>query len=188
VTLRDSVRRLAAGLGLGSGGVRTGPDATLGTVSEDDSPTETLVDAGVIRPVDDGYELADGFWDRWLDSMGPFREATAEQIADGVRGVRPDATVEVEDRDGRPTLVVADGWDGQTLELSRAAAIADVAAVNTLAGSDVDPTDRLACLPLLRRHLEECPDCGAALVEETDDDGDGPVVTCPDCGAELSRP
>jgi hypothetical protein len=186
VTLRDSLRRLATRLG-GDGGVRTGPDATLGTVGEDDSPTETLVDAGVLRPVADGYVLADEFGNRWLDSMGPFREATAEQIADGIRGVRPDATVGVEDRDGRPTLVVADGWDGETLELSRAAAIADVAAVNTLAGSDVDPTDRLVCLPVLRRHLEECPDCGAVLVEEADADSGSTVVTCPDCRAELSE-
>ncbi|WP_256301335.1 hypothetical protein [Haloarchaeobius salinus] len=187
MTLRDSVRRLATRLGLGSGGVRAGPEAVLGTVAEDDSPTETLVDAGVIRPVADGYVLADEFENRWLDSMAPFREATAEQIADGIRGVRPDATVGVEDRDGRPTLVVADGWDGGTLELSRAAAIADVAAVNTLAGSDVAPTDRLACLSVLRRHLGECPDCGTVLVEETDVDDGSTVVACPDCRAELSR-
>ncbi|MFC4407748.1 hypothetical protein [Haloarchaeobius iranensis] len=187
MTLRDSVRRLAVRLGLASTGVRTGPEAILGTVAEDDSPTETLVDAEVLRPVGDGHVLVDEFGDRWLDSMAPFRDATPEQIADGIRGVRPDATVGVEDRDGRPTLVVTDGWDGGTLELSRAAAIADVAAVNTLAGSDVAPPARLACLPLLRQHLDECPDCEATLVEEPDVDGGSTVRKCPDCRAELAR-
>lgn len=187
MTLRDSVRRLTARLGLSSGGgVRTGADATLGTAGDDDSPTETLVDAGVLRPVDDGYVLADEFGARWLDSMAPFRAATAEQVADGVRGVRQDATVTVEDREDGQTIVVSDAWDGVTLELSRAAAIADVAAVNTLAGSDIAPPDRLACLPVLRRHLEECPDCEASLVE-SGDDGE-PVVTCPTCGAHFGEP
>lgn len=153
-------------------------------MGDDDSPAETLVDAGVLRPDGDGYALADEFGSRWLDSMEPFREATTEQIADGVRGVRPDATVAVEERDGRGTLVVSGGWDGATVELSRAAAIADVAAVNTLAGSDVSPADRLACLPLLRDYLDECPDCETSLVEEPTPDGT--VVACPNCGAHLS--
>lgn len=186
MTLRDSLRRLASRLGLGSGGVRTGPAASLGTASEDDSPVETLVAAGVLLADGDDYVLAEEFGDRWLDAMGPFRAATDEEIADGVRGVRPDASVAVEDRDGRPTFVVSGGWDGATVELSRAAAIADVAAVNTLAGSDVDPTDRLACLPLLREQLDECPDCETPLVEEADADGNGSVASCPECGSRLS--
>lgn len=188
MTLRDSVRRLAASLGLGSDAdVRTGHRAVLGTVGEDQNPTEILADAGVLEPAGDGYALADEFGTRWLDSMEPFRTATAEQVADGVRGVRPDATVTVEDRDGRPTIVVAGGWDDATLELSRAAAIADVAAVNTLAGSGVEPTDRLACLPVLRRYLEACPDCEEQLVADGDGGPDEAVVGCPNCGAGLAE-
>lgn len=180
---------MAVALGLTSGESAGSRVDTLGTAAEDVDPTAVLVDAGVLVPEADGHALDGTFRARWLDSMGPLRDATDEELADGVRGVRPEASVGVETSDGRSSLVLSGGLGGRDTRLSRAAAMADVAAVHTLVGADVDRGNRLVCVPVLRQYLERCPECEVELVTDSvggTDVGEGPAVTtCPDCGSRL---
>ena len=120
-----------------------------------------LLDADAL--VEDGdLDLDPAFEDAWNDEMAALRERDDEALAAAVADAVPG------DVDARPEL------DGVRVEsgggsawLERPAAIADAAAVRTLAAFDVPERYRTAAAAALRLFLRTCPVCGGPVSRAT---------------------
>ena len=191
--------QLAAVLGVGDrfghgGGQPENEGAgSLGIDAEPSAVVDVLLEAGVLDEDEGGLYLTESFRNRWREAMEPLREATDEQLADGVRGIREGVDVRVESND-RGTYVVVPAPGGNALHdawLTRPVVIAEVAGVHALGGFGLDREARLAAVEPLRSFIEECPDCGGDVEETTTVDCcGGPagtaanpdhVLACVDC-------
>lgn len=195
--------RLANALGVGGTfGHDEGPPerelgGSLGGEADPDAVVDTLLQAGVLAEDAEGLYMTDEFRTRWRDAMGPLQEATLDELAEAVMGVRMDADVRAEHNERGEYVVVA-SHDGNRLHdawLTRPVVIAEVAGVNALAGSGLTREAQLLAVEPLRSFLAECPDCGGPVEETTTVDccGGPPgtaaepdhVLACTDCDSRL---
>ncbi|NHX36386.1 MULTISPECIES: hypothetical protein [Halolamina] len=151
-----------------------------------------LLDAGVLAdpPEGDDLELVDSVATEWHELIESVRGEPAAAAGDVLDLADPG----VEVRDG--ATVVTDGGLAVADWPSRAALLADLAAVGVLADRDPewgtrDREEQGRILAGLRLFVERCPDCGA-----TPELGEGTVESCcrraqvytyacPDCDARL---
>lgn len=200
--------RLVRGLGLddyfhhrppgGAPDGAEGPDTLARGNVDGETLLGELVDAGVLAAEGDHLALDPGFDEAWRAEMAALRALETGALTDAVaeEALAADArTVRDEIRDSE-WVVLSDGSGGFEAEtwLSRPVAVAEAAAARALEGR-VDEGVRLPAAGSLRMFLEECPDCGATLVESTTasccggytDPTEAPdeVIACPDCDARL---
>ena len=126
------------------------PDAVLGE----------LFRAGVLEG-DDELQLSEYFESEWKDRMSNLASAQESELLErAAASARGD--VEAETHRGRILLAGnRDVW------LSRPVAIAETAAVEALAGREIETNVRTAAARPLRLFIDRCPDCGGEAVETT---------------------
>lgn len=134
-------------------------DGTDGQDSE--AVLEALLTAGVVE--DDGGQLFlnDAFREAWTDQMATLRTAEESAFLARVEAASP-ADVEAQLHD---THVLLAG--GRDVWLRRPVAIAETAAVETLADWDLPPDVRAHAAQPLRNFLRTCPACGGPVREST---------------------
>ncbi len=150
----------------------------------------TLIDAGVVVADGEDLRLTDDFRVAFEDRMAELRTLSEQALAERAAAVAagdPDAEVHAN------RILLAGGRD---IWLSRAVAIAETAAAETLAGFDV-PTDlRAPAAEPLRTLVSTCPVCAGPVVETTLRNccgGPGtshrkphrPVLACSDCSTVV---
>jgi uncharacterized protein with PIN domain len=147
---------------------------------------ESLVAAGVIE--DDGEQLFlnDAFREDWTDRMATLRTADESELLARVEAASP-AAVETQLHDSHVLLAGdRDVW------VRHAVAIAETAAVETLADWELPVEIRAHAAQSLRNFLQTCPACGGPVRESTRQNccgGPGsvyenpehPVLACEDC-------
>jgi hypothetical protein len=164
-----------------------------GSLTEDRDPEammRALVDAGVIEPDGDQLYLDDAFRTAWEDRMVELRELSGRELAARTAAASHDS-VEGEFHDGRVLLAGdRDTW------LSPAIAIAETAAIETLADRGLSHEIRVQAAEPLRTFVRVCPVCGGEVTDTILRDccgGPGsvsgnperPVRACADCNAVV---
>ena len=127
------------------------PEAVIATLS---GAGVLVADANDLRPTD---AYRESFEARMADLRSLTETELAERAAAAAAGA---PTAEVH---GDRILLVGD----RDVRLSRAVAIAETAAVETLSGFDVPPAVRTAAAEPLRTLVRTCPVCGGDVSETT---------------------
>jgi hypothetical protein len=171
----------------GGDGVASG---TLGPSGDPETVVETLLERGVLRAEGDDLFLDDSFRRAWTERMAHLRAAPdgelATRAADAAGG-------DVDARFHGERLLLAGGRD---VWLSRAVAIAETAAVETLVEWDIPDEVRAPAARPLRTFLGTCPACGGKVRETTlqnccggpgsvFDNPERAALACADCGATV---
>ena len=121
----------------------------------------TLSGAGVLVADGDDLSPTDAYRESFEARMADLRSLTGTELAERAAAAAAGApTAEVH---GDRILLVGD----LDVRLSRAVAIAETAAVETLAGFDVPPAVRTAAAEPLRTLVRTCPVCGGDVSETT---------------------
>jgi hypothetical protein len=157
-------------------------DSPDGTVSEglgrEVDPEElmtTLVERGVLEPRDGELFLDEAFRAAWTDRMADLRTADDDELADRAAAAADRAAAAAESPttaasgtiDGRvhgDTVLLAGGRD---VWLRRPVAIAETAAVETLAEWDLPERLRAPAAEPLRTFVRTCPVCAGPVRETT---------------------
>ncbi|QSG11068.1 Membrane associated protein with Zn zinger domain [Halapricum desulfuricans] len=153
---------------------------------------ESLVVAGVVQ--DDGEQLFlnDAFREAWIDRMATLRSADESAFLDRIEAASP---ADIEAQLHNDHVLLAGGRD---VWLRPSVAIAETAAVETLAEWDLPAETRPLAAQPLRTFLRTCPVCGGPVSETTCRDccggsgsvhesPDQPVLACEDCGAAVAE-
>ncbi|WP_229114148.1 hypothetical protein [Halapricum desulfuricans] len=152
---------------------------------------ESLVAAGVVEGDGEQLFLNDAFREAWTDRMATLRADEAEFLA-RIEAASP-ADVEAQLHNDHVLL-----GGGRDVWLRRSVAIAETAAVETLAEWDLPAETRTLAAQPLRTFLRTCPVCGGPVSETTCRDccggsgsvhesPDQPVLACDDCGAAVAE-
>ena len=121
----------------------------------------TLSGAGVLVADGDDLSPTDAYRESFEARMADLRSLTETELAERAAAAAAGApTAEVH---GDRILLVGD----RDVRLSRAVAIAETAAVETLSGFDVPPAVRTAAAEPLRTLVRTCPVCGGDVSETT---------------------
>jgi len=185
--------KLVASLPLPVSFGHTDPGVDSGTLAGDVDPEavlEHLIDCGVVRAGDTEVYLTDGFREAWEDRMADLRGGTDSELAKRVARAAGD---DIEAQIHGERLLLAGGRD---VWLSRAVAIAETAAVETLAEWDVPQDLRGAAAQPLRTFVRTCPVCGGSVHETTlqnccggpgsvFDNPERAALACADCDATV---
>lgn len=160
---------------------------------------ETLLAGGALTIDGDAVDLDPTFAAAWREEMAALADLDTEALAEATFEVAHADDVSVYDGDGDPHewVVLSDGsgnFEGRTW-LSRPVAVAETAAVHALDDYLEDGGTRRAAAGPLRMFLQECPDCGTTLREESAASCCGgytgpseepePVLACPECRLRL---
>ncbi len=137
-----------------------GSDSLAGDV-DPEAMTAALVEAGTLEANDDRLRLEPSFRTAWEDRTATLRELSGERLASRAAAAAP-GPAEGAFHDGR-VLVAGD----RDVWLSRAVAVAETAAVETLADRELPAGLRAAAAGPLRTFLRDCPACGGDVVETT---------------------
>jgi len=149
-----------------------------------------LVDADVIAPDGDQLYLDDAFRAAWEDRMAELRALSGRELAARTAAASHDS-VEGEFHGERVLLAGdRDAW------LSRAVAIAETAAIETLADRDLSHELRVQAAEPLRTFVRTCPVCGGDVTDTTlrnccggpggvSGNPERPVRACADCDAVV---
>ena len=152
---------------------------SLGGEADPEELMGALVDRGVLEPRGDDLFLDEAFRAAWTDRMADLRTADDDELADRAAAAAERAAVAAEraaaaadraaaaDVDGHvhgDTVLLAGGRD---VWLRRPVAIAETAAVETLAGWDVPERLRAPAAEPLRTFLQTCPVCAGPVRETT---------------------
>ncbi|WP_255171112.1 hypothetical protein [Natrononativus amylolyticus] len=127
-----------------------------------------LAAADVLDVTAESVALTDEFRDRWDGEIAVLREYDHASLASAVLEASPVAEdVDVVDRDGQRYVVLSDGTDSITAEswVRRPNALAQTAAVRTLAAYDISESRRASAAYALGLFLTHCPACEAALTD-----------------------
>lgn len=164
-----------------------------GSLTGDTDPEammRALVEAGVIEPDAEQLYLDDAFRTAWEERMAELRELSGERLAARTAAASHDP-VEGEFHEGRVLLAGdRDAW------LSPAIAIAETAAVETLADRGLSHELRVQAAEPLRTFLRTCPVCGGRVTDTTlrnccggpgsvSGNPERPVRACADCDAVV---
>lgn len=175
-------------------------DRTAGGIGDEDADGEAvltaLVEAGVLVGEEDLRVSADAAED-WWNAMRDVADASLAELAAAVEAESPTSVrTKTYEEGGSAWIIVTDEDESLKSEtwLSRPVAISDVAAVRTLTDRGIDRRTAVDAASPLRLFLEECPDCGGAVVETSGDGccgGFGPsgptrVLACGECGQRLA--
>ncbi|MEF8852507.1 MAG: hypothetical protein V5A44_09875 [Haloarculaceae archaeon] len=162
--------RLVAGLPVAFGHADRSLDALGDAHRPADGPTddrgavavlEALVEAGVLTDAGEDLFLDEAFREAWTERMAGLRTADDETLLGRVADACP---ADVEGQRHGDRVILAGERDVRT---SRAVAIVETAAVETLGEWGVDgPTAARAAAPL-RTFLRTCPACGGRVRETT---------------------
>jgi hypothetical protein len=153
-----------------------------------------LFEAGVLEEDAEGaLFLSDAFWSAWDAEMASLREGGDDELAAAVAEAAPFEATAVDEYDG-----IGVTGQNQSIWLSRAHAVADAAAVRTMAEFDVPEPVRAPATTPLRMFLERCPLCGGETEETARklgccgpgtmgafDTPESEVLACTDCGEVL---
>lgn len=186
--------------GLEREGGESGDEGLGGTEDLDgEQLLETLLAGGALTVDGEAVDLEPAFAETWHEEMAALADLDTEALADETFEVAHAREVSVYDGDGDPHewVVLSDGsgsFQGRTW-LSRPVAIAETAAVRALEDSLDDAGTRRAAAGPLRMFLQECPDCGTGLREESAASCCGgytgpktepaTVLACPECNLRL---
>ncbi|EFW93174.1 hypothetical protein ZOD2009_04902 [Haladaptatus paucihalophilus DX253] len=151
-----------------------------------------LLDAGVVHAVGESLQLDERFRTDWRAEMESVREGDLEAA---VRAASS-SSVSVQSVDSGAYIVVSAGGVETERWLSRPVAIADVAAVRTLAEFDIDRDVRVQSASALRAFCRDCPVCDTPLEETSADsccgsgsstplDAPDDVLACPECDQRV---
>ncbi|WP_363464169.1 hypothetical protein [Halogeometricum borinquense] len=166
----------------------------LSEVTNGEDVLLALFERGVLKEDADGaLFLSDAFWSAWEAEMATLRDRDDDGVAAAVAAAAPFEAAGGTRFDG----ITVEG-NGQSIWLSRAHAIADAAAVRTLADFEVPESARAPATTALRMFLEVCPRCGGPTAETTTasdccgsgtvgsfDTPENEVLACTDCGEIL---
>lgn len=134
---------------------------SLGADVKPEALMESLAAADILIPERETLHLNEAFRDAWENRMAEFRELSGEELAERA------ATASYENVDGQfhsgRVLLAGD----RDVWLSPAVAIAETAAVETLAEWDVPEELRAPAAEPLRTFVRTCPVCGGDVVETT---------------------
>jgi len=139
-------------------------DVASGSLAADVDPEALLASlAAASVLVDDGEEvhLDESFRDAWVTRMATLRALSGSELAERAAEASPVAV----DRQFHGTRVLLAG--GRDVWLRPAVAIAETAAVETLADWDVPEERRAAAAEPLRTFVRTCPVCGGDVGETT---------------------
>lgn len=150
----------------------------------------TLVEEGVVAVDGEDLVLAQPFQEAWVEQMALLRECSLQTLADRVAAAAG-GTVETQVHDDR--ILVAGERD---VWLRRAVAIAETAAIETLADQDFPADSRVTVAGALRMFVPACPGCGGTVEETTvrnccggtgsvHSSPDQPVLACRECETVL---
>lgn len=172
-----------------------GPDdVDSGSLAADADPEALMAEllaAGVITADGEDLYLAASFREEWTARMAELRGLPGPALAERAAAASHEA-VEGEYHDGRVLLA-----GGRDVWLRPAVAVAETAAVETLAGTDLPAALRAPAAGPLRTFLRTCPACGGRVLETTLRNccgGPGglrgrperPVLACEDCDAVVA--
>ncbi|EMA66699.1 hypothetical protein C461_11678 [Halorubrum aidingense JCM 13560] len=164
-----------------------------GSLADDRDPEAmmaALVEADVIVPDGDQLYLDDAFQTAWEERMAELRDLSGAELAARTAAVSHDS-VEGSYHDGRVLLAGnRDAW------LSQAVAIAETAAVETLADRGLSHEVRVQAAEPLRTFVRTCPVCGGDVTDTTlrnccggpggvSGNPERPVRACADCDAVV---
>lgn len=164
-----------------------------GSLADDRDPQammEALVEAGVIDPDGEQLYLDDAFRTAWDERMAELRELSGEELVARTAAASHDS-VEGKYHDERVLLSGdRDAW------LSPAVAIAETAAVETLADREIAHELRVQAAEPLRTFVRVCPVCGGRVTDSTlrnccggpgsvSGDPERAVRACTDCDAVV---
>ena len=166
------------------------PPDSLGADLDPAEILQALLAAGVVAEDGPDLVLDEEFRAEWQRRMAELRTAADEELLDRVAAACPQ-DVEGHRHDDR--ILLAGDRDIRT---SRPVAIAETAAIETLASYDVPEPVRAPAATPLRTFLERCPRCGSRVEETTIQNccgGPGsayanpeqPVLACEDCEAVV---
>lgn len=164
-----------------------------GSLADDRDPEDmmrALVEAGVIVPDGEQLFLDDAFRTAWEGRMADLRELSGEELAGRTAAVSHDS---VEGAFHGERVLLAgdrDAW------LSPAVAIAETAAVETLADWGLSRDLRVQAAEPLRTFVRTCPVCGGRVTDTTlrnccggpggvSGDPERAVRACADCDAVV---
>jgi len=170
-----------------------GSDVDSGTLGEEVDPEAVmggLLERGVLRADDGDLFLDEGFRAAWEQRMADLRTAADDELAARAAAA---AGGDVDARFHGDRLLLAGGRD---VWLSRAVAIAETAAVETLAEWDVPAGLRAPAAQPLRTFVRICPVCGGEVRETTLrnccggpgsvlDNPERAALACADCDATV---
>jgi len=154
-------------------------EGSLRDVGDDDTPEdvlELLVAAGVVRVDGDHLAIDEDVAEAWRERMRAADDDWSSMVAVAERDLPGVDSARVE-RAGDETYVVVTGGSAAWLRLP--VAVAELAAVDVLAGTDLPAASRAVGAHALCAFLETCPVCCDDLVEGAADD-------C--CGHTLAEP
>ncbi|MFO8114880.1 MAG: hypothetical protein R6U01_05880 [Halorubrum sp.] len=164
-----------------------------GSLADDRDPEAmmtALVEAGVVEPDGDRLYLDDAFQTAFEDRMAELRDLPGEELA-ARTAAASHSSVEGEFHDER--VLLAGDWDAW---LSPAVAIAETAAVETLADQGISHDLRVQAAEPLRTFVSTCPVCGGDVTDTTlrnccggpggvSGNPERPVRACADCDAVV---
>ena len=138
-----------------------GDSAEESATMDPEAVIATLSGAGVLVADANDLRPTDAYRESFEARMADLRSLTETELAERAAAAAAGApTAEVH---GDRILLVGD----RDVRLSRAVAIAETAAVETLAGFDVPPAVRTAAAEPLRTLVRTCPVCGGDVSETT---------------------
>lgn len=168
-------------------------DSLVEAVGDGSDLVSSLVSGGILVEQGEGVVLSTGFRESWREEMADVGEFDDGELADAVASVAPHVERAVVVNDSGREFVVVDRGDDRQLWVSRAVAIAEVAAIRSV--PETVPSDhRLAGARPLRLFLEECPDCGGDVgtvaardwpaANRRNEDAEE-LLVCRNCGERL---
>jgi len=137
------------------------PSGSLAADVDPETLLASLAAAGVLDADDETLELDEGFRDAWEARMATLRELSGPALAERAAAASPGAV----DGQFHDDVVLLAG--DRDVWLQPAVAIAETAAVETLADWDVPDDHRAPAAQPLRTFVRTCPVCGGDVVETT---------------------
>lgn len=155
---------------------------TLGDLDPKDADgevvLEALVGAGVIEISGDALGVDEAFASEWQRRMDDLVNSSEDEVLDAATAALDGVESARLETPGDERYLVVSG-PGTTAWLRWPVAIAEVAAAETLAGTELPAANRALAAHALCAFLETCPVCGAEVVEGPADDCCGNTVPAP---------
>ena len=172
----------------------------LSDLDDDAADTEAvlraLIEADVVTADGDRVGVTESFEAAWRDRMDPLADAPDDQFAAAARESVPAVASGRVERPGSEAFLVVSGDGRLSRWIRRPVAIAEVAAVEALADTDLPAAHLAVAANALCAFLEMCPACGDDVVEGRLDDCCGHSLgdhdperglACETCGVAFHR-
>ena len=164
--------------------------------ADPDAVLRALVEAGVVTADGDHLGVTAAFEAEWRDRMSALADASDDRLAAAARESTPSVTAARVERTGAEPFLVVTGASGSSRWIHRPVGIAEVAAVEALADTDLPAAHLAVGADALCAFLDTCPVCGDDIVEGRLDDCCGHALgehdperglVCETCGVAFHR-